>query len=175
MPSYDTVSRRGVRRESGRLHRLFQAAVVLKGIDGILETIGGALLLLVSPAALQWIVIVLTQHELAEEPDDWLVAALRHAADGFSMETKHFASAYLIGHGVLKVFLAVSLLRERLWAFPAALAVLALFVVYQSLRFVRTHSLLLLTLTAVDLVVMVLIWREYRVRAAMERSRVASS
>jgi len=165
----------GDQREISTLHRLFQAAVVLKGVDGILELIGGVLLLSVSPAGLNRLVVALTQHELAEEPDDWLVAALRHAADGFSMETKHFASAYLIGHGVLKVFLAVSLLRERLWAFPAALAVLALFVVYQSLRFVRTHSLLLLILTAVDIVVMVLIWREYRVRAAMERSRVASS
>jgi uncharacterized membrane protein len=158
------------RHGSGRLHRLFQVAVVLKGIDGILESIGGALLLLVSPATLHRLVIVLTQHELAEEPDDWLVAALRHAADGFSVETKHFASAYLIGHGVLKVFLAASLLRERLWAFPVALAVLAVFVVYQSLRFSRTHSLLLLTLTVVDIVVMALIWREYRVRAEIERS-----
>jgi uncharacterized membrane protein len=153
-----------VRHESGRLHRLFQLAVVLKGIDGILELIGGALLLLVSPAALHRLVIVLTQHELAEEPDDSLVATLRDAAERFSMETKHFASAYLIGHGVLKVFLAANLLRERRWAFPVAMAVLAVFVVYQSLRFARTHSLLLLALTVVDIVVMALIWREYRVR-----------
>ena len=160
----------GNRLETGKLHRLFQAAVVLKGIDGILELIGGALLLMVSPAALNWLVIVLTQHELAEEPDDWLVVHLRHAADGFSVETKHFASAYLIGHGILKVFLAVNLLRERLWAFPVALAVLATFVVYQLHRFGRTHSLLLLALTIVDIVVMALIWREHRVRAAVERS-----
>src|SRR5215469_7041975 len=101
-----------VRHENGRLHRLFQLAVVLKGIDGILELIGGALLLLVNPAALHRLVIVLTQHELAEEPDDSLVATLRDAAERFSTETKHFASAYLIGHGVLKVFLAANLLRE---------------------------------------------------------------
>jgi len=169
-PSYDTVPTAGVRHENGKLHRLFQVAVVLKGVDGILETIGGALLLLVSPAALHWVVIVLTQHELAEEPDDWLVAALRRAADGFSMQTKHFASAYLIGHGVLKIFLAVCLLRERLWAFPVALAVLAVFVTYQLLRFDRTHSLVLLLLTVVDIVVMALIWREYRVRTAMASS-----
>jgi uncharacterized membrane protein len=160
----------GDQHGSERLHRLFQVAVVLKGIDGILELIGGALLLLVSPATLHRLVIVLTQHELAEEPDDWLVAALRHAADSFSMETKHFASAYLIGHGVLKVFLAASLLRERLWAFPVALAVLAVFVIYQLHRFGRTHSLVLLALTVVDIVVMALIWREYRVRAAMKPS-----
>lgn len=170
MASCDNATQVGDRRESGRLHRLFQVVVALKGIDGILESIGGVLLLLVSPMTLHWLVIVLTQHELAEEPDDWLVAHLRHAADGFSMETKHFASAYLIGHGILKVFLAANLLRERLWAFPVAVAVLAVFVVYQSLRFVRTHSALLLILTVVDIVVMALIWREYRVRAVKTRS-----
>ena len=147
------------------LHRLFQVAVVVKGIDGVLESIGGVLVLLVSPTALQRLVVVLTQHELAEEPDDWLVAMLRHAAESFSVETKHFASAYLIGHGILKVFLAASLLRERLWAFPVALSVLAAFVAYQLYRFGRTHSMVLLALTVLDIAVMALIWREYHVRA----------
>jgi len=156
-------------RERGTLHRLFQAAVVLKGIDGVLESIGGVLLLFVSPAALNRLVVALTQHELAEEPDDWLVAALRHGAESFSMETKHFASAYLIGHGVLKVFLAANLLRERLWAFPVALVALTVFAIYQSVRFSRTHSLLLLILTVVDLVVLTLILREYRI--STERSK----
>ncbi len=91
--------------------------------------------------------------------------ALRHLAERFSVETKHFASGYLIGHGVLKIFLAVSLFRERLWAFPLALFVLAVFVAYQLHRFGRTHSMVLLALTLLDLVVMALIWREFRARA----------
>ena len=153
----------------GSLHRLFQVAVVVKGLDGVLEFIGGVLLLLVSPTALQRLVVVLTQHELAEEPDDWLVMTLRHAAETFSVETKHFASAYLIGHGILKVFLAASLLRDRLWAFPLALSVLAIFVVYQLHRFGRTHSMILLALTVLDAVVMVLIWHEYRSRKESAR------
>jgi len=154
---------------NGSLHRLFQVAVVVKGLDGVLEFIGGVLLLLVSPTTLHRLVVVLTQHELAEEPDDWLVMTLRHAAETFSVETKHFASAYLIGHGILKVFLAASLLRERLWAFPLALSVLAIFVVYQLHRFGRTHSMILLALTVLDAVVMVLIWHEYRFRTESTR------
>jgi uncharacterized membrane protein len=150
--------------KTASLHRLFQLAVVVKGIDGVLELLGGVLLLVVGPAALHRLVVVLARHELADEPDDWVVMTLRHLAATFSVETRHFASAYLIGHGVLKIFLAVTLLRERLWAFPTALSVLAIFVTYQLHRFVRTHSIVLLALTVVDLVVMVLIWREYRSR-----------
>jgi uncharacterized membrane protein len=159
----------GDRTVNGSLHRLFQAAVVVKGIDGVLEFIGGLLLLFVNETALHRLVIALTQHELAEEPDDRLVIALRHLAEGFSVETRHFASAYLIGHGILKVFLAASLLRERLWAFPLALSVLAIFVAYQLHRFGRTHSTALLALTVLDMVVMVLIWREYRSRREIVR------
>ena len=150
--------------KTASLHRLFQLAVVVKGIDGVLELLGGVLLLLVGPAALHRLVVVLARHELADDPDDWVVMTLRHLAESFSVETRHFASAYLIGHGILKIFLAVTLLRERLWAFPTALSVLAIFVAYQLHRFVRTHSIVLLALTVVDLVVMVLIWREYRSR-----------
>ncbi len=160
----------GDRAESGSLHRLFQMAGVVKGIDGVLEFIGGVLLLFVSPTALHHLVVALTQHELAEEPDDWLVMTLRHLAESFSVETKHFASAYLIGHGILKVFLAANLLRERRWAFPLALSVLTIFVAYQLHRFGRTHSTILLALTVLDTVVMVLIWREYRSRMAIVRS-----
>ena len=78
---------------NGTPHRLFQVAVVVKGIDGVLEFIGGVLLLFVSPTALHRLVVALTQHELAEEPDDWLVMTLRHLAESFSVETRHFASA----------------------------------------------------------------------------------
>ena len=168
-----------LRLGNGKVHRLFQAAVIVKGIDGILEFIGGMLLLFVHPSTLNRLVVAFTQHELAEEPDDRLVVTLRHLAESFSVETRHFASAYLIGHGVLKVFLALSLLRERLWAFPLALSVLAIFVAYQLTRFGHTRSTILLVLTVLDLIVMVLIWREYRSRkenarpstTAMQRDR----
>jgi uncharacterized membrane protein len=157
------------RAGSRSLHRLFQMAVVVKGIDGVLEFIGGVLVLFVSPTRLHRVVVGLTQHELAEESDDWLVMTLRHLAESFSVETRHFASAYLIGHGILKVFLAASLLREQLWAFPLALSVLTIFVAYQLHRFGRTHSTVLLALTVLDTLVMVLIWREYRSRAKVVR------
>ena len=61
-------------------------------------------------------------------------------------------------------FLVAGLLRGKLWVYPAALWFLAAFAGYQSYRFALDHSLALLALTIVDLVVMWLIWREYRYR-----------
>src|SRR2546425_1654372 len=60
------------------VHRLFAASVLIKGMDGVLETIGGILFMFVSPKALNSLVISLTAHELSEDPDDWLATTLRH-------------------------------------------------------------------------------------------------
>lgn len=49
------------------LHRLFWASILVKGLDGVLETIGGILVLLASRADLINIVIFLTAPELAED------------------------------------------------------------------------------------------------------------
>jgi uncharacterized membrane protein len=54
------------------------------------------------------------------------------------------------------------LLRNKLWAYPASLVILSLFIAYQVYRFSYTHSVGLVVLTAFDLIVMVLIWHEYR-------------
>ena len=61
------------------MHRIFAVSVLIKGVDGVLETIGGILLMFVSPKALNSLVIFLTAHELSEDPDDWFAASLRNA------------------------------------------------------------------------------------------------
>ncbi len=76
--------------------------------------------------------------------------------------TQRFLALYLLGHGVVKLWLIVGLLRERLWYYPVALVVFALFIVYQLYRFSFTHSVWLLLISVVDVVVIGLTWHEYR-------------
>lgn len=52
------------------LNRIFVIGLWGKAIDGVLELIGGILLLVILPATLHHLVIVLTQHELVEDPHD---------------------------------------------------------------------------------------------------------
>jgi uncharacterized membrane protein len=54
------------------------------------------------------------------------------------------------------------LIRNKLWAYPASLLVLGLFSAYQLYRFSYTHSVGLIVLTVFDVIVMELIWHEYR-------------
>ncbi|HVB31895.1 MAG TPA: DUF2127 domain-containing protein [Gemmatimonadaceae bacterium] len=147
------------------LHRLFDLGVILKGIDGVLEVIGGAVIAAAGPRTLNAAVLFLTAHELSEDPHDVVANLLRHGVAQLSSNTTLFASAYLVGHGVVKLILVAGLLRERRWAFPAALWFMGAFVVYEGYRIALTRSPALMVLTAVDLGVLVLIWREYRWRA----------
>jgi uncharacterized membrane protein len=47
---------------------VFEVGIVLKGLNGLLELVGGVLLLIVSPAAIKGIVVTLTAGELSENP-----------------------------------------------------------------------------------------------------------
>ena len=145
-------------------HRLFLLSVWTKGIAGLVETIGGLLLLFIPKSGLSALVIFLTAPELAEDPTDRIATFLQRMVQGLAADTKLFASGYLIVHGVIKVFLVAGLLGRRLWSYPVSLWFLALFIAYQSYRFLFTHSLWLIILTIVDLIVALLIWREYQTR-----------
>jgi uncharacterized membrane protein len=93
--------------------RFFAASVLIKGVDGVLETIGGILFMFVNPKALNSLVISFTAHELSEDPDDWFATTLRHVVHNLSSDTKLFVSAYLVAHGLIKVFLVAGLLRKN--------------------------------------------------------------
>src|SRR5437588_12737836 len=143
-------------------HGLFLLSVWSKGIAGLVETIGGLLLLCVPQAGLNALVVALTAPELAEDPTDRVATLLQRIVHELTADTKIFISGYLIIHGVIKVLLVAGLLGRRLWSYPVSLWFLAAFIAYQMYRFLFTHSLWLIALTVLDLIVAFLIWREYR-------------
>ena len=145
-------------------HRLFRIGVLLKGVDGVLEVLGGFLLLVATADSIHSLVWTLTEHEISEDPTDAIASLLRHATSALTLDTKTFASVYLVFHGVIKLLLVVSLFRELKWAFPVALWFLGVFTAYQLYRFAHTHSIALLAFSAIDLFVMLMVWREYAVR-----------
>jgi uncharacterized membrane protein len=149
-------------RKGKIIHVLFLISVWIKGVAGFLETLAGVLCFFVSPAAIQSFIISITAPELSEDPDDWIATALRHAVRDYSADTALFAGAYLIIHGLIKIFLVAGLLAGKLWAYPLSLWFLGAFIVYQFYRYTHTHSVSLILLTVFDLFVVYLIWREYQ-------------
>jgi len=149
------------RMNEQRIHRIFEVSVLLKGAHAAIECVGGLMLAFVTTTSVAGWVNRLTPEELVEDPNDFVATHLLNMAHGFSVNTKNFYAFYLLSHGIVKLALVIGLLRNKLWAYPASLVVLALFIIYQIYRFHYTQSIGLIVLTVFDLMVMVLIWHEY--------------
>jgi len=145
-----------------KIHIAFEIGVVLKGINGLLELIGGFVLLWIGPGTLQNLVVRLTQNELSEDPRDFIATHLREAAGHLSDSAQLFAAIYLLAHGVIKALLVYALLRGKLWAYPWAIGVLTAFGVYQIYRYFITTSGWLIVLTVLDVIVILLTSFEWR-------------
>ncbi|MBI1219886.1 MAG: DUF2127 domain-containing protein [Rhodobacteraceae bacterium] len=149
-----------------RIHQIFFVSLILKGLHALIECAGGALLYLVSSQAILHGVKLLTQDELTEDPRDYVATHLLEAAQHLTVGAQSFYAFYLLSHGLIKVLLVAGLLREKLVAYPVSLAALGLFIAYQIYRYSYTHSAGLIVLTVFDLIIIVLVWHEWRILRA---------
>jgi uncharacterized membrane protein len=123
-----------------RVHQIFEISVLLKGAHALIECTGGLALAFISTSTITGLVNALTQEELIEDPNDFVAGHLLNLAQNFTVSTQHFYAFYLLSHGIVKIFLVVGLLRKKLWAYPASLVVLGLFIAYQLYRFSYNHG-----------------------------------
>ncbi|WP_158890958.1 DUF2127 domain-containing protein [Amycolatopsis anabasis] len=151
------------RSSANATERWFRVAIAIKGLDGGLQLLGGLLLALLPASAITGFAHAVVTRDLLGDPAGTLARHLRTAAENFADGgTKTFAVAYLLAHGVIKLGLVVALAREFRPAYPVAAVVLAAFVVFEIVRAVHTHSIALPFFAALDLVIIVLVLREYR-------------
>jgi uncharacterized membrane protein len=156
---------------SPRYDRLFRIVVALKGLDGALELVAGIFLLLVAPSEINHVVRSLTAHELAQDPTDFVARHLVTAAGHLSRSSTVYGGIYLAIHGVAKAALVVLVLRNKLWAYPAMVLLLAGFIAYQLVQIASKPGAGLIALTVFDAVVAWMTWREWRAkRRARQRT-----
>jgi uncharacterized membrane protein len=145
-----------------RSERWFRAALLLKGLDGAAELVAALALLLVPAATVHRLVAEVVSRDLLGPPDGFLTRHLVAGTAEFASGSRTFVLVYLGLHGVLKLALVWALLRRWRPAYPAAAVVLGVFAGYELLRAVRTGSVVLPFLAALDAVIIVLVLREYR-------------
>ena len=142
--------------------RFFYVGIMFKGLDGVLELLGGALLLFVAPDKIKQLAILITQPELTEDPNDFIASHILRGASGLNNHVVLFGAIYLLAHGIVKVALVTALLRQKLWAYPWMIAVLVIFILYQLYQLGVAASAGLVALTVFDMLIVVLTWHEYR-------------
>jgi uncharacterized membrane protein len=145
-----------------RIHQIFEVSVLLKGVHALIECVGGLALVFTSTEAISRLVLRVTQDDFVEDHLDTLATHLETWANGFSVQAQHFYAFYLLSHGIVKMALMIGLLRRKLWAYPASIVVMLVFIAYQLYRYSYTHAAALLALTIFDLILIGLVWHEYR-------------
>ena len=144
------------------LHDAFELGIIAKAVFATVETLTGLFLFFLSAtwvhAAARW----MTAGELGEDPADWLSGKIMALAMAYNVSTQHFWAVYLIGHGLIKLAAVGALIMGYRWAYPLSILVLCGFIVWQVQKFLVTGSLLMAGLTVFDLIVIWLIWHEWR-------------
>jgi uncharacterized membrane protein len=128
---------------------------------GFLRILLGLAVLKVVGTPLTDIVQRLLGHELIEDKNDLLYGFLMHALASHPVSITYFLAFYFIFWGIIDVVLSYQLIRHRLWAFPASIVLISLFILYEAARFSTTHSPILFFVITIDVAVLLLIWREY--------------
>jgi uncharacterized membrane protein len=154
-----------------RTERLFRVALLLKGLDGAAELVAAVALLLVPAAAVHRLVAEIVSRDLLGPPDGFLTRHLVAGTEEFASGNRTFVVLYVGLHGIVKLGLVWALLRRWRPAYPVAAVVLAVFVVYELIRAVHTGSVVLPLLAALDVLVIVLILREYRLLRTIRPTR----
>lgn len=144
------------------LDRVFKISILLKGLDGAFELVGGIALLFVDP---QWVRTWWsgwTSHLLVGHEHSPLWHWFIHLADALNTKATVFAAVYLLLHGVIKVVLVWALLRQKYWAYPWMIAALGVFIAYQCYELIVHFTWPMLLLTVFDVFIVILTWREWQ-------------
>lgn len=143
------------------LDGVFEIGLLLKAVDGLVETIGGIFFLFIRPEQVSHWVRTLTAHELSQDPHDFLAGHLLHWANSFTKGAAVFAGLYLLLHGVVKLVLVVEILREHLWAYIGLVIVTGGFIIYQLVHIFEKPTFSYVALTVFDAVIVLLTVKEY--------------
>lgn len=150
------------------LDKAYEIGIIIKGVDGVLELVGGLLVLTISPHTVNGITNFLTQDALQENPHNFIAVHIAKAGHHLASGHNLFAAAFLLTHGLVKVVLVACLLLNKLWAYPWALVILGLFLVYQIYLLITQPSFGMAFLSVLDVVIIYLInreWQQVKVKA----------
>lgn len=159
-----------------RHHKLFHKAyyigIAIKGFDGAVEFLAGAALL-VSPTIVHDVLSAVVGHAAAHDSMlwRWIGEYVGRLDNDLQRAGLTFLIIFLLGHGIVKLVLVYCLLRRIVWAYPYALGVLGLFLLYQLIVTLQDPgSLGLWFFCILDAAIIWLVWGEWKdLREEVER------
>lgn len=150
-------------RNSKWFDRVYMLTVAIKGFDGLIELLAG-IVLLVAPSELHKLLSFLTgeARESSHQFMHQLAQYIAHVDTDVTRGGLTIVILFLIVHGIVKLALVYALLRRILWAYPYALGVLVLFLIYQLYVCIVQPSVSMIVFAALDAIIVWVVWGEWR-------------
>jgi len=150
-------------RNSKWFDRLYMLTVAVKGFDGLVELIAG-LVLMIAPSELHKLLSFLTgeARESSHQFMRQLAEYIAHVDTDVTRGGLTVVILFLVIHGIVKLSLVYALLRRILWAYPYALGVLVLFLVYQLYVCIVQPSVSMILFALLDAIIVWVVWGEWR-------------
>lgn len=149
---------------------LFKISLILKGVNAVVEAIGGIVIWFTSKAVLVTFILNILQNELSDDPKDFVANFIVNSAEALSVGSQYVIGAYLFLHGFVKIFLLICLFKKKLWAYPLSIFIFTLIVVYEMYVYFVHPSVWTLSMIILDLLVIVLAIHEYNILKRRHKS-----
>jgi len=143
-------------------HKIAKFLVYFKGIFGIIEFITGIGLLLVGRKVLNNVLVWILNFEPFEDHPQFANGTTRFITNHVLGNLHTLIALYMIVHGIVAMAVVLALVHKKLWAFPMAGIIMALFLLYQMYSLAMTFSLILMILTLIDIAIIIFLRYEYR-------------
>lgn len=143
-----------------KLHKLFLATVAINGVIAILD-IGAGFFFISQSIVYPFLATLIAQGGIVGRLADFIVS--------MSGRVQAIGAFYFFSHGIVKLFLVWGLWKEKLWAYPVAIAFLTLFSVYQIYELLLHYSGILFAFLIFNTVVIFLVIKEYRYVVSITR------
>lgn len=140
---------------------LFHASMWWRIFYGFLRIFLGTTLLKITGQPLNEFIYTLMSHELTGKMGDIILGKLYSILEIHDYTITYFLALYFIFWGTVDIILSLCLLHHIRKAFPVAMGLIVLFILYGSFRFFHTHSLVLLCVICIDIGILYLINVEY--------------
>lgn len=150
-------------RQKPWFETVYKIGVGLKGFDGLIELVTG-IALWISPSLVHSVLSVVAA-EFGESQSGvfhFIAVNIARVDSDLAHSGLAFLILFLVTHGVVKLVLVYCLLREIIRAYPAALTILVLFLVYQLYILIVQPSIGMAIFTILDVVIIWLVWGEYQ-------------
>lgn len=141
---------------------ILNTGLTLKFANGVAELLLAVIFYFSNSTNINKIIKNILAPELLEDPKDLLLNFILRFFVNLSLSTKTIIIIYLILHGLIKIFIVLSLWKKKLRAYPTSIFLISSLIMIEILSVIYYKSVYQLIFIIVDIMILTFLSIEYR-------------